>query len=461
MMENTAIPRTLQRLLIIFGALLVISLLVSGFSAVYVTLAAPQRATYVPSTVGFEGQLADSQGTPVADGSYSITFSLYSAATGGSPIWSETQPGVQVKDGLYSVQLGSVVAFDADDFSGPRWLAVKVGSDAEMEPRIAVSAVPFALNAQQAQGLQGYDVADTAPQLDNALMWNGSEWAPQGMTFPDLAPVGSNASPNDLLANYRSGAILTWKANDTVEVSAGELMINGYMRRNTGSVDVKFTADAGGEGPNLGLEAGSSAQSNTTYYVYAVADDAENTFDLIISASGTAPTGVTNYRKMGWFETESGSTNIKKGSAANGALGEQFVPSARVYGTGNQTGVLSFTLERWDTDNIHSTTTNPSRLTAQTSGLYLIFGNVRWVSSSNTNYTDRKLSVRLNGSANIAYHSGYLGTSSNLATIAVTTVYYLSAGDYVELVGLSSNSNDYMVSNGNFSPEFGMVWMGP
>jgi hypothetical protein len=35
---------------------------------------------------------------------------------------------------------------------------------------------------------------------------------------------------------------------------------------------------------------------------------------------------------------------------------------------------LSFDSEHWDTDNIHDTTTNPTRLTAQTAGKYMIKG---------------------------------------------------------------------------------------
>lgn len=48
----------------------------------------------------------------------------------------------------------------------------------------------------------------------------------------------------------------------------------------------------------------------------------------------------------------------------------------------NSTTQLTFDSERWDTDGMHSTSTNTGRLTCVTSGLYLVFANVQWVASA-------------------------------------------------------------------------------
>jgi hypothetical protein len=170
------------------------SLLISSFSVAYVTLAAPQRAVTVPSTVGFEGRLADSSGQPLDDGNYTVTFSLYGQAAGGDPIWAEEHQGphtVTTHNGLYSVQLGSVNpennSLQPSDFDGPRWLGVKVGTEAEMAPRIPISSVPFALNAAQASGLQGRNVSADIPSDGQALVWDASssEWLPGTIEVPD------------------------------------------------------------------------------------------------------------------------------------------------------------------------------------------------------------------------------------------------------------------------------------
>ncbi|MBA7699632.1 hypothetical protein ES703_108331 [subsurface metagenome] len=61
-----------------------------------------------------------------------------------------------------------------------------------------------------------------------------------------------------------------------------------------------------------------------------------------------------------------------------------YTEGARVYHSAHQeissggTIFLAFDSERWDTDNIHSTTVNPGRLTARTAGKYLVVGGLHW-----------------------------------------------------------------------------------
>ena len=44
-----------------------------------------------PQTTSYQGVLADALGQPVADGTYSLTFKLYTALNGGGPIWTSTK----------------------------------------------------------------------------------------------------------------------------------------------------------------------------------------------------------------------------------------------------------------------------------------------------------------------------------------------------------------------------------
>ena len=45
----------------------------------------------VPQLINFQGILRDGSGNPVANGSYSVVFTIHDAPTGGSSLWSETQ----------------------------------------------------------------------------------------------------------------------------------------------------------------------------------------------------------------------------------------------------------------------------------------------------------------------------------------------------------------------------------
>ncbi len=83
----------------------------------------------VPGLVNFQGLLTDpGTGAPVADGNYSIRFSIWDAASGPTEVWFETQPTVAVAGGLFSVSLGSVTPLTQTVFDGdPRYLEVKGG----------------------------------------------------------------------------------------------------------------------------------------------------------------------------------------------------------------------------------------------------------------------------------------------------------------------------------------------
>ena len=64
----------------------------------------------VPQFINYQGVLTDTNGDPVEDGNYVITFSLWTAETGGVEHWNEPK-SVPVANGLFNHSLGSVVAF--------------------------------------------------------------------------------------------------------------------------------------------------------------------------------------------------------------------------------------------------------------------------------------------------------------------------------------------------------------
>ena len=103
----------------------------------------------VPKTVSYQGRLTNSGGTPVANGSYSVRFSLWSEATLGTESWSETQM-VTVTDGLFSTELGSTSPFFGINCPGDcnEWLQIEVtigGGVVTISPRSHLSATPWSL----------------------------------------------------------------------------------------------------------------------------------------------------------------------------------------------------------------------------------------------------------------------------------------------------------------------------
>ncbi|MEW6752420.1 MAG: hypothetical protein AB1505_15760 [Candidatus Latescibacterota bacterium] len=97
-------------------------------------------------TFSVQGVLRNPQGRTVADGSYSLTFRLYTAATGGSAVWTETQGSVPVQHGVFGAELGAVTSLASLPFNSTYWLGIAVASGAEMEPRIKLAATPYTLS---------------------------------------------------------------------------------------------------------------------------------------------------------------------------------------------------------------------------------------------------------------------------------------------------------------------------
>ena len=79
----------------------------------------------VPHLINYQGYLTEQgSGTPVADGSYQLSFAIYDTEDGASPIWTEAQT-LQVQNGLYAVLLGSQTALLPAIFDGTeKWLGV-------------------------------------------------------------------------------------------------------------------------------------------------------------------------------------------------------------------------------------------------------------------------------------------------------------------------------------------------
>jgi len=126
----------------------------------------------INSQISFQGKLTNTDGTNVTNGTYSIVFSMYTTASGGSAVWTETQGSVVVTDGIFQVNLGSVTSLPGSvDFNfGSVYLGVKVGADPEMSPRILFTASPYAFNSDSLGGL----ASGSYTQLAQGVQTDGS-----------------------------------------------------------------------------------------------------------------------------------------------------------------------------------------------------------------------------------------------------------------------------------------------
>jgi len=98
----------------------------------------------IPHTLSYQGALKNDDGSAVIDGEYLLTFTLWTALDGGSNLWQETNT-VQVQESAFSTVLGLNTPL-TPAFDQPYWLGITIGADPELQPRLPLTAAPYALN---------------------------------------------------------------------------------------------------------------------------------------------------------------------------------------------------------------------------------------------------------------------------------------------------------------------------
>jgi|GEM_PF-1092700 len=210
-----------------FGLLLGLGFLLGLFST-----PAPANAATSSSYLNFQSRLLTSTGSVVADGNYNIEFKITndpSAADGGtgacsgSCLWRETRQnsasqGVRVVNGYMSVNLGSVTSFPAINWDQQLYLTMNIGGtstgasptyDGEMNPRITLTALPYAFIAGQ--------LAQTS-----------------GANRGTLSFAGVTNNPNLLLPDVASGTVL-------VSTTGVQLQGSTPGTQQTGNINISGT----------------------------------------------------------------------------------------------------------------------------------------------------------------------------------------------------------------------------
>jgi hypothetical protein len=141
----------------------------------------PASAQTIPPYINYQGRLVDqASGAPV-NGTKSITFSLYDSATGGTPIYSQTQQ-VTITNGTFSVYLGKGdkgegnyqgnkvsdgIPSEVFTEHSARYLGIKIAdSSTEMTPRQLIASVTYAYKADNATNADHATTAEDAHTVD-------------------------------------------------------------------------------------------------------------------------------------------------------------------------------------------------------------------------------------------------------------------------------------------------------
>lgn len=121
----------------------------------------------------------------------------------------------------------------------------------------------------------------------------------------------------------------------------------------------------------------------------------------------------------------------------------------------NSDTALTFDTEDFDSASMHSVTSQTSRLTAITSGIYILCGDASFAENSTG---VRAWKIRVNGTTEIARSIVPTSDNSNSTELTICTTYRFQVGEYAELIARqNSGSSINIYTLPNYSPSFTMT----
>lgn len=150
-------------------------------------------------------------------------------------------------------------------------------------------------------------------------------------------------------------------------------------------------------------------------------------------------------------EAQEGDQRIPIGATVFDVETSLFPPLVRAFSTANQTisdatlTAVAFASESFDSDSMHDNSSNNTRLTFNTEGIYYVEGQADFNASSTG---DRLVRIRLNGSTtlNESRHPAAAGAHREM----VGVLFNFSLTDYVELIVFQTSTADRTVNPARF-----------
>ena len=218
------------------------------FYTLLLCLVAFSQTSFAQATLSIQGIIQKSNGAAVDDGKYDLTFKLYTTASGGAAVHTETQ-NIAVAGGIYSAELGNGSTPLTAAFDQTYYLGVAVDGGAELIPRARLTSSPYALALLGTTNLfpsTGAIGAGTISPTSGYQMH-----IKNGAGAGKLLVEGSDAAQIDFKKGSAVGAIGFGTANNDFVVNPGSnntnLQYNGSTKVtvNTNGADIPGTLNVG------------------------------------------------------------------------------------------------------------------------------------------------------------------------------------------------------------------------
>jgi len=298
------------------------------------------------TTINYQGYLTDSNGDPVntENGPLEMVFRLYNVESGGTHLWTETQ-SVEVKDGLFSVSLGSVTSIPTAVVANNDnlWLGIAVGGDEEMSPREKIASSPYAILANIPDGsITSAKLANSA--VTSAKIQDGqvssADLASNAVTSAKIqdGEVGNADLANNAItsAKIQGGAVTPAKLNLSADVDLqGNFLTNAHGVRYTTAPHSGLALIAEGDGDDIRLV----ADKSITFFIDANNNSEDAAFRVEKNAGAwvSPHAEVFKVRESGYIDAHdtldmhgNSIANLADGSISSNALANNAVTSAKI-----------------------------------------------------------------------------------------------------------------------------------
>ncbi|MEP6795873.1 MAG: hypothetical protein ABJB16_16215 [Saprospiraceae bacterium] len=272
------------------------------FIATFLLLSTQLSVLHAQASLSIQGILKKSNGVAVEDGTYNLTFKLYTVQSGGTALWTETQSGIEVTSGIYSTILGNSTALNIP-FNQLYYLGVTIGSS-ELTPRIQLTSAPYALSLIGATNQfpsSGQVLADSIKVIGSVLARGGAPGL-NGANRNGFAFSGNSGDKDSGLFSTADGKVALYSNNTEV------LAVTPANVAVTGAAAVSGNVSAA----NLTLPNGGKVTYNGLSDWRLVVDD-----NLTGGANGWNVYNPLGGQEMGWNNSASAGAAPIDGNSSN------------------------------------------------------------------------------------------------------------------------------------------------